>query len=330
MTHEEIIYFNKKHKINSYPGTMRKVRSVFDSLPLEAVTAYRDFWQTLFTERYGKGEIHAARFLSRSLSLLDKYVKERTDTVDVTRNRLINRLNVLLSAFKERYMYKIHGFAAKQYQWALEKWSWNAIDWIATSYTSSKRWFGYHQCVLVPYLAANGKVIWLGLCTRSGVQILQTNEINPAESYLYFVPLKLGNTQIPVKEEDLKAARMNNHDINEIPAMPTRSKQKVLFSTIMAETGFRADGEKKWIAIKQDEAERKFTADIQVLADKIKEKSINEDNLSLNYANSDPRHIEIEISDGQTTLHTRSILAAENSVLVTPHFRFIVTEKSAR
>lgn len=323
MTLEEVKVFNKTYKIDGYPGTMRKVRSVFDDMPLDTINDYRTFWKAEFAKRYGKGDNPSGRFLSRSLSLMEKYVKERTKSVDESRNRLVQNLTELLTPFKQLYMDAVRNHAIRQYQWAYERRSWNKLDWIAASFVNTKKSYGYQPCVLVPYLAANGKTIWLGLCGRYK-QIYQLDEIDPTESHTYF------GAQITVKAEDLKEARICNSELFEIPACKTKSKSEVLFIYIKENAGFEADGEQKWIARQREEAEQKFNADICVLADKIRLKSINEDKMSLEYASNDPKHIEICINDGTTALHARSILAAENSVLVTPHFRFIVTEKVAR
>ena len=89
-----------------------------------------------------------------------------------------------------------------------------------------------------------------------------------------------------------------------------------------------ANGKEIWVEQALKDAEDKFKADIRVLANKIRERSINEENLSLLYASDDPKHIQISISDGNITLYARSIFAAANSILLSPHFRFIVTETS--
>lgn len=321
MTLEEVKVFNQTHKIDGFPGTMRKVRSVFDDMPLDTINDYRTFWKNEYTKRYGKSNNPSGRFLSRSLTLMEKYVKEKSKSADESHNRLVQNLIELLTPFKQLYMDTVRDYAIRQYQWAYERRSWNKLDWIADSFVNTKMSYGYKPCVLVPYLAANGKTIWLGLCDRYS-QIYQLDEIDPTRSYTYI------GTQIAVKAENLKEARMCNSEIFEIPACKIKSKSEVLFIYIKVDAGFDADGEQEWIARKREEAEQKFNEDICVLADKIRLKSINEEKMALEYAGNDPKHIEICINDGTTFLHARSIFAAEHSVYVAPHFRFIVTERN--
>lgn len=40
---------------------------------------------------------------------------------------------------------------------------------------------------------------------------------------------------------------------------------------------------------------------------------------------SDPKFFDMMITDGEKNLHARSIFAAEFSVKMRPHFRFIIT-----
>ncbi len=331
MTKEEILQFNREHKIDSYPGNMKKVRTVFDGLPIEKAIEYRDFWKAYFAERYGKGYNPSSRFMSRSLSLMDKYIQERTTAEDATYDALIDRLCILLADYLEMYMDRISQFATRQYQWATSCLHWNPIDWLGTGFTSKGIRVCYFQSCVVPYRAANGLTVWLSFTDKNGKRVDKVEDIISSETYTYsYGSMARSRSNIAVSPADLAHARMCDSAYFEIPAAPAISKQQVLFNTIKAKAGFGADGEEKWVAEALNEADAKFMADIKVMADKIREKSIREDNHSLVYAGDDPKHIEIEITDGQATLYARSIFAAENSVLVSPHFRFIVTETAKK
>lgn len=221
-------------------------------------------------------------------------------------------------------------FSEKQYEWALKLNSWNELDWIADSFTQTTRIrCGYLQCAVVPYKAANGQTIWVNFCSVLGrYEVRNLKEVDPTASYIYYNVSGKGKTNIIVRSPELAEARMCDSEKLETPARPIPSKRQKLFKNIEGTTKFAINGKEIWVEQALKDAEDKFKADIRVLANKIRERSINEENLSLLYASDDPKHIQISISDGNITLYARSIFAAANSILLSPHFRFIVTETS--
>lgn len=324
MTREEIISFNKANKIDGYPGTMKKICSVFDSLPIQSITDYRNFWFAVLKEKYGNDKL-ANRFLYRSLTLMDKYISQRNLANNDTLSLLIAELDSKLAEFKDMYLEKVRMFAQEQYRLALERRSWNLLDWLATSFYNKLR-IGYVACVLVPYQAANGKTIWMGLCDPNGYQVMKLTDIQENVTYTYY-SRGICNTHITVTKNNLAAARISKKEIYEVPAKAKISKALILYNDIKIRAGFSKDGEDKWINRAQDQAKAKFAEDIKVLANKIRNKGVDETKLKLLYAENDPKHIKIKITDGTTILYARSILAAEYSLYVSPHFRFIVTER---
>lgn len=326
MTREELISFNKANRIDGYPGTMQKIRKVFDSLPLQSATDYHSFWLKAYYAKDNKGQ-SACKYMKRSISLMEKYINLRKQGEDESYTLLISKLESLLATFKEAYINSIRKYASRQYAQAMECRLWNSLDWLATGYTTYTKYrAGHRPCVLVPYHAVNGKEIWVGVWKNRDRQIKELTDIKEGENYTYYTA-QLGNTNICISPSELREARISDKEKLEVPAHSTTSRLKELYNRIKVLAGFEEDGETKWCDKAQEEAEAKFTEDIKVLADKIRMKSIQEDKLSLIFAGNDPKHIEIEITDGTTTLYARSIFAAEYSLFVSPHFRFIVTEK---
>lgn len=74
-----------------------------------------------------------------------------------------------------------------------------------------------------------------------------------------------------------------------------------------------------------ERAEKKYKQDIEAVADKVRRMQMNEKNLEVQSIAHDPKHFDIWLNDGEKKVHARSIFAAEYSVLVTPHYRFIIT-----
>lgn len=74
-----------------------------------------------------------------------------------------------------------------------------------------------------------------------------------------------------------------------------------------------------------NDGEKHFIDIIKVLAERINEKQLNIENLEISNINYDPKLFEMFITDGNKKLYARSIWAAENSLYMTAHFRFIIT-----
>ena len=75
------------------------------------------------------------------------------------------------------------------------------------------------------------------------------------------------------------------------------------------------------------DAERTFSRDIETIAHRVRQKGIDETNISVSPIRKDYVGIEMYIGDGNRGLWARAIVAAENSMYMRPHYRFIVTEK---
>lgn len=76
------------------------------------------------------------------------------------------------------------------------------------------------------------------------------------------------------------------------------------------------------------EAEDQFNYNVNAIANRVSEKGLNIEQISCKNIFNDPKFIEMTITDGNKNLYCRSILAAEYSDKMIPHFRFIITEKN--
>ena len=77
------------------------------------------------------------------------------------------------------------------------------------------------------------------------------------------------------------------------------------------------------------EFESMFSNNIMAIAQRINQnKKVNINHLKLKSIEEDPKFFEVVLRDcGNYLIHCRSIIAAENSMLVQTHYRFIVTVK---
>lgn len=81
----------------------------------------------------------------------------------------------------------------------------------------------------------------------------------------------------------------------------------------------------EYVAYQIKNAENGYNNDINSLTERIKTKKMNHENISVTNIYNDPKFFEMTITDGNVTMHARSVWAAEYSTKVTAHYRFIIT-----
>lgn len=72
-------------------------------------------------------------------------------------------------------------------------------------------------------------------------------------------------------------------------------------------------------------AEKEFNVKLFSMSKTLYDKGFTNENINVKHIRHDPKIFEMVVSNGQKTYYARSIWAAANSYLVSPHFRFIVT-----
>jgi hypothetical protein len=75
-----------------------------------------------------------------------------------------------------------------------------------------------------------------------------------------------------------------------------------------------------------NDAENTFNNDIRMIADKIRKRNINENVMQVKPLSVGGYGIDMTIGDDTRALYARAIIAAENSIYMRPHYRFIITE----
>lgn len=83
----------------------------------------------------------------------------------------------------------------------------------------------------------------------------------------------------------------------------------------------------KYVADALEEGEKSYEATVKALAEKIDDKGINADNMTVKRVADDPKLFELMVTDGEKNLYARSVWAAEYSDKMVPHFRFIITNR---
>lgn len=76
------------------------------------------------------------------------------------------------------------------------------------------------------------------------------------------------------------------------------------------------------------EATEQFEYNVRGLADRLLDKKFIIEKITVSNVKNDPKFFEMTITDGEKKLYCRSVLAAQFSEKMIPHFRFIMTERN--
>lgn len=97
---------------------------------------------------------------------------------------------------------------------------------------------------------------------------------------------------------------------------------------ILSDMVFRVSNKDEYIAKIREGLAATWENGIKILADKVRTFGIDETSIEASAPNVTEKGFETYLHDNKTrTLHARVIWAAEHSVIVTPHTRYIVTER---
>ena len=86
--------------------------------------------------------------------------------------------------------------------------------------------------------------------------------------------------------------------------------------------------EKSYAEACVEKATEEFEDNIKILAHKIQDDELEVDKLEVKSIKDDPKVFKMKITDGTKNLYCRSVLAAEFSQYMIPHYRFIITNRS--
>jgi hypothetical protein len=134
-------------------------------------------------------------------------------------------------------------------------------------------------------------------------------------------------TELQKRNKELKGESFSvrYHDVtarNLTKAIDKLRDKKERIRTIL-----RTYTETEYVDKEVTNAVNQFDADVRELANRIKDKGFNLDNMVISRIHEDPKLFEMHITDGTKHMYARSIIAAEFSEKVRAHYRFIITER---
>lgn len=85
---------------------------------------------------------------------------------------------------------------------------------------------------------------------------------------------------------------------------------------------------KSYVDTAVEEGENIYDMKVTEIADRVKEHGFNIPLIKVDGVRQDPKFFEMVITDGEKKVYCRSIWAAEMSIKMIPHFRFIITDRN--
>jgi hypothetical protein len=125
---------------------------------------------------------------------------------------------------------------------------------------------------------------------------------------------------IKTKTESAKELDLLPKDVNYNIWKPIKNKYDRAVALLR-----RFDTIDKYVAYTVESAEREYMNDVNEVTLRIRKKELDYDKIKVINVYNDPKFFELTITDGNKSLHARSIWAAEYSEKVTAHYRFIIT-----
>lgn len=317
---EDVMWFNKYW---DYPSSPQKLRQAFKDESDEFLEFYKKFEEARYDAMPPRQRFHSisGKSLSRSIKALENIINDRKNENDSELKELLKNLNNETKTFHDGYIKRIEKYHSEYFD-NLEKMKdfkqsdflsffgvmnpqkyrhiadkMKSRSWYSGLKTSDMNiWYKFHSDTSKPYTSSEKSITVFG-------QKYEPQEIRVATSA--HAP---GSEQIPA-------------------SLP--SKQAIDYSNAvsMMKTMFKFD-KKKYVDKMKLDAEHKYQMDMMTVADKVRQMSMNESNLSVKSIKTSVKGFDIYVSDGVKTIYARSIYAAENSAFVAPHFRFIVTDRT--
>lgn len=149
----------------------------------------------------------------------------------------------------------------------------------------------------------------------------KTKYINDTEKYAISVWERARDKYTAAEDEYIQLYKNN--------AIPYNEKKDRIsgLKEIMKKNAFARQSKERFVSRVVDDARRTFEADIRGIADRIRQKGIDESKIKVKPLQVGGVGIDMMIGDEKRALYARAIVVALNSVYMRPHYRFIITEK---
>lgn len=151
--------------------------------------------------------------------------------------------------------------------------------------------------------------------------VFKTKYINDTEKYANSVWEKACDNYAVAKDKYIQLRKNNT--------MPHSEKEARIsgLKNAMKKNAIALQPKEQFVSRVVDDARKTFENDIRNIADRIRQKGIDESKIKVKPLQVGSVGIDMMIGDENRALYARAIVAALNSVYMRPHYRFIITEK---
>lgn len=287
----------------------------------EWVKFVRDMFEKTLAKKYVGGDYYV-----RAANSFHKYttglINDATNKADVNRTALIEDLMEKTKEFHDNYIERVRDWADSYYDTVEARKDWEIEDYMA-------------------YIGTEDRLDTAQNLEKTNGRLYLSKRYTPAqldafsvfsEEYMPKKTIKVGFKTYHAEKvlRGIKKSRTTIEDVEDaikndtFSDIPSINAIKSLTQTKMMEAQFKWD-KKKFIEKIVEDAEKKYRADIELVADRVRKMKMNEKSIEVLSQQDDPKAFDMVLTDGQKQVRARSIYAAENSVKVTPHYRFIIT-----
>lgn len=318
---EDIKWFNKYW---DYPSSPQKLRLAFKDESDEFLEYYRGVKEATYDALPPNQRYHSMRgkSLEREIKILKDIANDRKNENDTELKDLIKNLNKETKVFHDDYINRTEEYHSKYFDNLEQMKDFKMSDFMS--------FFGVMSEQRYNYIAErmNKKHSWNSGLKSSEMNLWYRYHSDTSKAFTSdSKPITVWGQKIKPKE--IRVAVSNYLPNAEMVHSDLPSKQALDYASgvTMLKSSFGFD-KKKYIAQMKLDAEKKYQSDMMVVADKVRQMHMNERNLSVKSIKTSVKGFDIVVSDGEKKIYARSIYAAENSVFVAPHFRFIVTNRT--
>lgn len=316
---EDLKWFNKYW---DYPASPQKLRLAFRDESDEFLEYYKGVKEATYNAmpaglRYNSMR---GRSLEREIKALRDIVNERKNDNDQELKELIKNLNKETKVFHDDYINRTEEYHSRYFDNLEQMKDFRMSDFMS--------FFGVMGELQYNHIAErmNKKYSWNSGLKSSEMNLWYKYHSDTSQPFTSNVKtITVWGKKIQPKE--IHVADYTRSGENVHSDLPSKQALDYAGGVMMLKSNFGFD-KKKYVTQMKLDAEKRYQGNMMIVADKVRQMHMDERNLSVKSIRTSVKGFDIVVSDGKKDIYARSIYAAENSIFVAPHFRFIVTDRT--
>ena len=316
---EDLKWFNKYW---DYPASPQKLRLAFRDESDEFLEYYKGVREATYNAMPAGLRYNSMRgkSLEREIKALRDIVNDRKNDNDQELKELIKNLNKETKVFHDDYINRTEEYHSRYFDNLEQMKDFRMSDFMS--------FFGVMGELQYNHIAErmNKKHSFNSGLKSSEMNLWYKYHSDTSQPFTSDVKtITVWGKKIQPKE--IHVADYTRSGENVHSDLPSKQALDYAGGVMMLKSNFGFD-KKKYVTQMKLDAEKRYQSNMMIVADKVRQMYMNERNLSVKSIKTSVKGFDIVVSDGEKKIYARSIYAAENSVFVAPHFRFIVTDRT--